>query len=50
MVAQIFEGANVAEMPVVKMSDMQIYVNTKTADTIGVEIPSDILDEATVLE
>ena len=50
MVAQIFEGANVAEMPVVKMSDMQIYVNTKTADTIGIEIPSDILDEATVLE
>lgn len=50
MVAQIFGGADVSTMAVVKMSDMNIYVNTKTADTIGVEIPQSILEKATVLE
>ena len=50
MVAQIFGGADVSTMAVVKMSDMNIYVNTKTADAIGVEIPQSILEKATVLE
>ena len=50
MVAQIFGGADVSTMAVVKMSYMNIYVNTKTADTIGVEIPQSILEKATVLE
>lgn len=50
MVAQVLGGADVAAMPVVKMSDMNVYVNTKTADAIGVEIPASVLDEATVLE
>ena len=50
MVAQIFGGADVSKMAVVKMSDMNIYVNTKTADAIGVEIPQSILEKATVLE
>lgn len=50
MVAQIFGGANVSTMAVVKMNDMNIYVNTKTADAIGVEIPQSILEKATVLE
>ena len=50
MVAQIFGGADVSTMAVVKMSDMNIYVNTKTADAIGVEIPQSILEKAIVLE
>ena len=50
MVAQIFGGADVSTMAVVKMNDMNIYVNTKTADAIGVEIPQSILEKATVLE
>lgn len=50
MVAQVLGGADVSAMPVVKMSDMNVYVNTKTADAIGVEIPASVLDEATVLE
>ncbi len=50
MVAQALGGADVSTMAVVKMSDMNIYVNTKTADAIGVQIPQDILDKATVLE
>ena len=50
MVAEIFGGADVSAMPVVKMSDMTVYVNTKTADAIGVEIPQSVMDKATVLE
>lgn len=50
MVAEIFGGADVSAMPVVKMSDMTVYVNTKTADAIGVEIPQNVMDKATVLE
>ena len=50
MVAQIFGGEDVSKMAVVKMSDMNIYVNTKTADAIGVEIPQSILEKATILE
>lgn len=50
MIAQIFGGADVSTMAVVKMNDMNIYVNTKTADAIGVEIPQSILEKATVLE
>lgn len=50
MVAAILGGEDVSKMAVVKMSDMNIYVNTKTADAIGVEIPQSILEKATVLE
>lgn len=50
MVAQVLGGADVSAMPVVKISDMNVYVNTKTAEAIGVEIPASVLDEATVLE
>ena len=50
MVAEIFGGADVSAMPVVKMSDMTVYVNTKTADAIGVDLPQSVRDKATVLE
>ena len=49
MVAQVLGGADVSTMPVVKMSDMKIYVNKSTAEAIGVEIPQSILEKATVL-
>ncbi len=49
MVAQILEGADVSTMSVVKMSDMNIYVNQNTADAIGVTIPDSIMEKATVL-
>ena len=49
MVAEILEGADVSTMSVVKMSDMNIYVNTTTADAIGVTIPDSIMEKATVL-
>ncbi len=49
MVAKILEGADVSTMSVVKMSDMNIYVNENTADAIGVTIPDSIMEKATVL-
>lgn len=49
MVAAVLSGSDTAAMPVVKMSDMQVYVNTATAAALGIEIPQNILDKATVL-
>ena len=47
MIAEILGGADPATMPVKKMSDMSVYVNTDTAKEIGVEIPNTVLDRAT---
>ena len=49
MVARILEGENPGEMPVVKMSDMSVYINQQTADAIGVTFPQSVLDKAQVL-
>lgn len=49
MVAAVLGGSDTAAMPVVKMSDMQVYVNTATAAALGIEIPQNVLDKATVL-
>lgn len=49
MVATVLGGSDTAAMPVVKMSDMQVYVNTATAAALGIEIPQNVLDKATVL-
>ena len=46
MAAEILGGKNPGEMPVKTMSDMNIYVNKKTADTIGVKIPADVIKQA----
>jgi len=48
MAAQVIEGQNPASIPVKKMSDMSVYVNTDTAKALNIEIPSDILESATV--
>lgn len=49
MVAAVLGGSDTAAMPVVKMSDMQVYVNTATAAALGIEIPQTVMDKATVL-
>ncbi len=49
MVADILEGASPATMAVKKMSDMKVYINTDTAKAIGMEIPSSVMEKATVL-
>lgn len=48
MAADIIEGSSPAEMPVKKMSDMSVYVNTDTAKALSIEIPADVLDRATI--
>lgn len=49
MVADIIEGADPAQVPVRKMSDMSVYINQTTAEAIGVEFPQSVLDKAQVL-
>lgn len=45
MVAEILRGADPASMAVRKMSEMSIYINTDTAEALGIEISQDILDQ-----
>lgn len=49
MAADVLGGADPATMPVQVMKEVKIYINQKTADAIGLEIPADILAEATDL-
>lgn len=49
MAAKVLNGAEPATMPVQTMSNTQIYINPTTAKQIGIEIPKDILDQATIL-
>ena len=44
MIADVLEGADPASMPVRKMSEMSVYINTDTADALGLEISQEILD------
>ena len=48
MVAQVLNGEDPAAIPVKKMSDRSIYVNTETAEALQIEIPAEILDKAVV--
>lgn len=49
MAAQVLNGTDPGTIPVMTMTDMDIYVNQKTADAIGVTFPQDVLEKATVL-
>ena len=49
MVIEILNGADPAERPVRTMEELAIYVNSQTADELGIEIPQDVLDQATDL-
>ncbi|GAA0180528.1 ABC transporter substrate-binding protein [Clostridium sediminicola] len=46
MAVQILNGKNPGDIPVKTMTDMDIYLNQKTANELGIEIPSDVLEEA----
>ena len=47
MAIEIINGSrDPGEMPVRTISDVEIYVNKKTADAIGVTLPEDVLSEA----
>lgn len=44
MIAEVLNGGDTATMAVRTMSDLQVYVNKNTADTLGITIPQDIID------
>jgi ABC-type uncharacterized transport system substrate-binding protein len=46
MVAKIFAGATPGEMPVEKPSKIELVVNQKTANTLGLELPLPLLIRA----
>lgn len=46
MAAEILNGKKPGDIPVKSMTDMDIYLNQKTADTIGITIPEDVLQKA----
>ena len=50
MVAQVLNGTDIGSIPVQKMSDMSVYVNTTTAAALGVDVPQEIKDKATLFD
>lgn len=46
MAVQVLNGENPGDIAVKTMTDMDIYLNQKTADELGIEIPSNVLEEA----
>jgi putative ABC transport system substrate-binding protein len=46
MAADVLNGKKAGDIPVKSMTDMDIYLNQKTADTIGVTLPADVLSKA----
>lgn len=46
MAAEILNGKNPGDIPVMTMTDMDVYVNKTTAAAIGVTIPDDVMKEA----
>lgn len=46
MAVKILEGEDPAGMPVETLTEVELYVNTDTAEKLGIEIPQEMLDEA----
>lgn len=49
MLIEIINGADPAAMPVKTMQDLGVYINSETAESLGIEIPQSVLDKATDL-
>lgn len=49
MAARVLNGEETATMPVMTMTDMDVYVNTETAAQLGIEIPETVMEKAIVL-
>lgn len=46
MAAKIFAGENISQMSIESSNDLNLYLNKKTANQIGLEIPESILNNA----
>ena len=49
MAAAVLEGTPISELPVETLSEFGTYINQTTAEQIGVEIPQEIAETATIL-
>jgi len=49
MAARVLNGAKPAEMPVESSDELKLYLNTKAAENLGLEIPAAVLDRADVI-
>lgn len=49
MAVEVLEGADISQMPIQYNEDNKIAVNLDTAKTLGIEIPSEILENASIL-
>lgn len=47
IVYKVLQGANPAETPVETLKDLELFINNKTAEKIGVKIPENMLKKAT---
>ena len=50
MAADIFEGKKPATMPIETAHDLTVVINKKNAEKIGLTIPADVLNGATIVE
>ncbi len=50
MAVDIINGKNIKEIPPSKPKDTQLTINQYIVDSLGVELPKDILDEAIIVE
>ncbi|MGI6659548.1 MAG: ABC transporter substrate binding protein [Dethiobacteraceae bacterium] len=48
LAAQVLEGANPGDLPVVTIEEVEIYINQETAEAIGIDIPQAILEQANI--
>ncbi|NLO89235.1 MAG: ABC transporter substrate-binding protein [Clostridia bacterium] len=46
MAVKILKGEDPSTMPVEKQKNLKLYINKKAAEAMGVEIPSDLLEQA----
>jgi putative ABC transport system substrate-binding protein len=49
MAAKILNGAATAEMPVESSDELKLYLNTKAAENLGLEIPAAVSERANVI-
>jgi putative ABC transport system substrate-binding protein len=50
MADKVIQGTPISEIPAIVVSEFTTVINTKTADTIGIELSQEILDSAVLLD
>lgn len=50
MAADILNGRKPGDIPVMTMTEMDIYINSDTAEALGITIPDDVLSKAKILK